>query len=272
MGIAANPGRLPTPDEIVSRAPVAVLTTSAALNIGIGPHPIGKRIRLDLGHGRKVWLTVIGIVPDVRRGPDFSIWDTPVFSSLALPTDTNGTQLMIRVRSDGNEAVRELKAAFARIDLPVVISDLKPVSRDVGAFGTRARQRRGFLGAISLISLVLAAIGAYGLSSYVATARTKEIHIRIALGASLANVTRVVLGDLFGMALIGSVLGLLVATRFAEMLNVVLHGPRGTAVPLTQVPLAPAITGAALLLGISLLGSLVPIRKVTKQSLANGLR
>jgi predicted lysophospholipase L1 biosynthesis ABC-type transport system permease subunit len=80
------------------------------------------------------------------------------------------------------------------------------------------------------------------------------------------------LGDLFAMALGGSILGLVIASRFAEMLNVVLRGPRGTPVPLTQVPLAPAIAGAALLLGISLLGSLVPIRRVTKQSVANGLR
>lgn len=270
LGVVASSGRLPTSDEITSRAPVAVLTASAALNVG--PHPIGRRIRLNASHGRLVWLTVIGVVPDVRRGPDFSIFDTPVFSSLSPPSDSNATRLMIRVLGDADASVHTLEKAFARIDVPVVISDVKSVSSEVGAFEARARQRRGFLGAISLVSLILASIGAYGLSSYIATARAKEIYIRIALGGSLANVTRAVLGDLFAMALGGSILGLVIASRFAEMLNVVLRGPRGTPVPLTQVPVAPAIAGAALLLGISLLGSLVPIRRVTKQSVANGLR
>ena len=207
-----------------------------------------------------------------RRGPDFPIFDIPVISSLSLPSDSNGTRLIIRVRGDADAAVQELKRAMTRIQLPVVVADLKPVASEVGAFDARASQRRGFLGAISLLAIMLAAIGAYGLSSYVAAARTKEIHIRIALGAPLANVARVVLGDLFGMAIGGSMLGLLAATRFAEILNIVLRGPRGGAVSLTQVPLAPAVTGATVLLGISLLGSLVPIRRVTKQNLVTGLR
>jgi ABC-type antimicrobial peptide transport system permease subunit len=120
-----------------------------------------------------------------------------------------------------------------------------------------ARMAAGALGSFGVLALVLAAVGIYGVMSYVVAGRTREIGLRMALGAQSANVRRLILRQGMTLALIGSIIGLALAFASTRLLKSVLYGVDAMD-PITFI-------GVTLLLGtVALLACLLPANRATR--------
>ena len=113
------------------------------------------------------------------------------------------------------------------------------------------------LGVFALVGLALAAVGLYGVISYTVTQRTREIGVRMALGAQRADVLRLVVGEGMKLVFIGALLGLGGALALTRLMKALLFGVNSTD-PLTFIVIA------ALLLGVALLACWIPARQATK--------
>jgi putative ABC transport system permease protein len=215
---------------------------------------LGRRISFQSDAGP--WLEVVGVA---RDGKYWTIGEAPqlfVYSPLAQSYSSTAT-LVVRAEGDPRSLANSIRAEVSKIDPALPLFDVKTMEEHMGVSLFPARVAATLLGGFGLLALLLAAMGVYGVVSYSVAQRTREIGIRLALGARARDVLRLVAGR--GMALVaaGLIAGLasaLVLTRFMEG---VLYGVSATdALTFTLVVL--------LLAAVALLACLVPARRATK--------
>lgn len=258
IGIRLQHGREITPQDD-ERAPLVLLVSeSFAARFWPADDPIGKRIKLPFNPGRKdePWRTVIGIVGDVKQyGLDKPSANAvylphaqyPVsFMTLVAQTSVNPTELIGTVR----QTVQQLDPD----QVPMQISTMQDVM--VGSVQTQ-RFSMFVLAAFAMLALALAAVGIYGVMSYMVAQRTHEIGIRIALGAGMRNILRLVLGNALWLAGVGILLGAAAAFALTRLMKSLLFGVAPTDL-LTFVVVCVAL-GA-----VALIASYLPARKATK--------
>jgi predicted permease len=215
---------------------------------------LGRRISFQSDAGP--WLEVVGVA---RDGKYWTIGEAPqlfVYSPLAQSYSSTAT-LVVRAEGDPRSLANSIRAEVSKIDPALPLFDVKTMEEHMGVSLFPARVAATLLGGFGLLALLLAAMGVYGVVSYSVAQRTREIGIRLALGARARDVLRLVAGR--GMALVaaGLIAGLasaLVLTRFMEG---VLYGVSATdTLTFTLVVL--------LLAAVALLACLVPARRATK--------
>jgi putative ABC transport system permease protein len=243
-------------DRDLENAPrVAMINQAlAALNFP-NENPLGKRISFG-NNGEPIWWEIIGVVANVRSlelreeaAPEFylsSLQDSFANMSVVVHTTVEPTSVAAAVRS-----------AAAEVDKSAAVSDVKTMDHIVSAAVTQPRFNVFLLGLFGGIALLLSAAGIYGVTAYSVTQRTHEFGIRLALGAQVGDVLRMIIRQ--GMLLIsaGIVVGLLASLALTRLLRTLLFGVSVTD-PLTFV----AIT---LLLGlVALVACYIPARRATK--------
>jgi putative ABC transport system permease protein len=183
---------------------------------------IGKRFTFGTGADstQNPWLTVVGVVADMRR----TGVDMPVRSESFIPFGQNpslGSLVVIRSARDPLSLVPSVRAAMRAIDPNQPLSNIRTMDEMLSRLVAQRRFSATLVASFAVLALVLASIGAYGVTSYLVAQRTKEIGVRLALGADPKAVTRLVVFDgmrvgVFGL-LIG-VAGALATTRLASSL------------------------------------------------------
>jgi putative ABC transport system permease protein len=263
MKIPLLRGRLFTEADRQGAPKVALINDTARRRFWPGEDPIGKHIGVGMnGFGDGV--EVIGIVGDVRYGQ----MDEPAKPDVYI-TDAQSPRngLILYVRTTGNpagltETVRREVRALNR-DLPIF--DIKTMPERIAAATSRARFSAILLAVFAGIALSLSAVGIYGVMSYVVTQRTREIGIRMALGARQGDVLWLVLGRGIALAAVGTVGGVggaLAATRVLEtMLYEVKPGD-----PETYLSIA------GVLLVVALAASYIPARRAAWVEPSSALR
>jgi putative ABC transport system permease protein len=231
---------------------VVLINDAAARQFWPGEDPIGKPIGVGQG-GFGDRAEVIGIVGDVRYGQ----MDEPAKPDVYIPNLQSPRDfLILYARTDGNpaalvQAVRREVRALNR-DLPVF--NIRTMSERIAAATARARFSAILLAVFAAIALSLSAVGIYGVMSYVVTQRTREIGIRMALGARQGDVLSLVLSRGVALAAVGVVIGLggaLASTRVLEtMLYEVKPNDLGTYLAI-----------AGVLFAVALAASLIPARR-----------
>ena len=253
LGIPIRHGRDFTDRDVRDATPVALINETTARRYWPGEDPVGKRIKLGTINSQNPWITIVGVVGDVRH---FGLDDTAPpemyrpYSQAVWPVMT----VAVRTAGDPMMSGQTVRAALRRVDPDVAVSAPRSMGQIVGAStGYRSFPTR-LLTIFAGVALVLAAIGVYGVVGYLVTQRTREIGIRIALGARRAQVMQLVVGRSLLPIVVGLITGGAAAVGAARLLTSLLFRVQ---------PWDPAVLlGIVLVLGTAgVLASWVPARR-----------
>ena len=251
LGIDVLQGRAFTPEDRLGRPRVAIVSATAARRLWPDQDPIGRRIALGSPFGtdpsEPPW-EVVGVASDVVYWPVNGEPRAEIYTPYMQYTYAS---TMVIVRSDVPPAtlVPALRTALAATlpDLPM--HDVRTLEERMGAALSGRRFQAAVLGAFALVALGLAALGAYGLSSYTVRQRTRELGVRLALGATPLLLLRMVLAESTRVALAGLVPGLLIAMALARILQSSVEG-LVAAQPVTFVAVALGLAAVSALAAV----------------------
>jgi putative ABC transport system permease protein len=260
VGITLVRGRPFTEDDRAGRLPVAIVSQSVAHRFWPGADPIGERIALVERPRPEQWLTVVGVVEDVRQSPFDLDRAGAVYQPYSQVTNREWLGYMtfvVRTGGDPEPLAPMMRAALARVDedeAPQAIATLQSVvHRTVAEPEFQAR----VLTAFSISGLLLAAIGIYGVLASAVVERRREIGVRMALGADRRSVTRMVVRQTARLAAIGVGIGLAGALAVTHVLASLLYNVTPTD--------APAFAAAAaMLFAVALAAAIVPARRASR--------
>jgi putative ABC transport system permease protein len=255
MGLRLIGGRTFDDRDREEAPPAVIVNATFAKQYWPGQDPVGKRLRFD-DDPKEPWATVVGTVTDARqlglKQPAPPILYLP-FEQFVLPFTT------VNVRSTLPEpAIASLlKSQLAAIDPDLPFGDINPLEQDVTGDVAEPRFRAVLIGIFALLALVLAAVGVYGLISYTVTQQTREIGIRVALGAAPSQVILPTLRTGVVLAMTGIGFGLVGAYIAGRALSAFLFGVQ-PGDPLTFAGVA------TLLLLVAAAASYIPSRRALK--------
>ena len=243
--------------------PVVVVNAAMAQRHWPGQSALGRRI--DIAGAAR---TVVGVGRDFRTG---SLRDGPVpqvYLPLAQGMATVGLQpvtLLVRAASPRTDAVSAVRAEIRRLDPSLPVSGLRTYEAALGSQLVPQRLGSALLGLFGLLSLTLAAVGIYAVISYSVAGRTREIGIRIALGARAADVSSLVVAQSARPVAVGLALGIALGAAAARLLRGFLYGVS---------PSDPTTFGVviALLLGSALAAAYLPARRASRIDPIRALR
>jgi putative ABC transport system permease protein len=253
MGIPLR-GRDFRDDENKKESRVAIVNETFAKKFSNGEDPIGRRFNW---HGPKdPFFEIVGVVPagkynSLGEDPKAALY-TPLYRDY-----TGMVTVVARTRSDPRQVLNALRNEVHKLDPSISVHAAKTLKEHLGISLFPARMAAIALGSFGMLALVLAAVGIYGVMSHVAAGRTREIGLRIALGAQLSDVQKLILKQGMVLAAIGSLCGLLIAFGGARMMKSLLYGVSASD-PITFTCVA------LLLLSIALLACWVPARRASR--------
>ena len=262
MGIPLIGGRTFARDDKPPATTVVIVNTLLVRKYFGGENPVGKRIRF--GPPGQPWITVVGVVGDTRNlGVESD--PSPViyipFRHFMLPF------MSVVMRGDGGAAAAgtAVREAMKGVDAELAVDEVLPMRTVLRESIATARFGTLLVGAFALSAVLLAAIGLYGLISYSVAQRTREIGIRVALGARPAQVMAPVIREGMTLASIGVALGLACALAATKLISSYLFGV-GPTDPLTFTAVATT------LLIVAFLASYIPSRRALRVDPLTALR
>jgi putative ABC transport system permease protein len=253
-------GRCFTEAEVRDNARVILISEVLAQRFFAGEDPMGQRLRLD-SLGQEPY-EIIGIVGDVRhRGLDIELRQTIYFPTLRLGYGN----LVVRSVTDPASLAAAVRKVVLAIDPNQPVASVKKMEEWVADSVAQPRYRMLLLSVFSAVAMLLSVVGIYGVVSYVVTQRTREIGLRMALGARRWNVLSLVIEQGMKLALSGVGIGVVAALALTRVLRNLLYEISATD-PLTFLCVA------LILIGVALLACLVPARRSTKVDPMEALR
>lgn len=263
LDIPVIEGRLFGPGDARGGTPVVVVNQTLAKLFYPKTSAIGRRIRPP-GNGDQEapWLTIVGVVADVKQGGLDQKTGTEVYFLHDQAQETVGfvprtMYLVLRTQKDPMSLVAGVREEIRRIDPTLPLADVRPLDEVVHDSVGQPRFLASLVLIFSLVALTLAAVGTYGVLAYMVELRTREIGVRMALGAQALQVLRMILGQ--GALLVG--LGLVLGVAGAVALRKVL-----ASVLFNVAPTDPLIFGFVFLVlsGIGLLACYLPARRAMR--------
>jgi putative ABC transport system permease protein len=262
-------GRSFTAADRADAAQVAIVNEKMASLYWKDGNPIGRRIRMG-SNGERPWVTVVGVVADLQHNGLGSMVKEKFYRPHAQFAQSTGfairnMTLVVKTPGDPMTLVGAIRHEIAATDPSLPVAAIRPMTDVVDSAGSAPRFTGWLLGLFAALALTLAAIGIYGVLAYLVSQRTREIGIRIAVGAAPSSVLRLIIGRGLRLALQGVVIGLVAAfigTRVMVALLYQVH-PRD---PLTfvAVPLVLSL--------VAMLASVIPALRAMRVDPINALR
>jgi putative ABC transport system permease protein len=264
--IAALKGRSFTDEDRIGASRVALVSRTLAERAWPGGDSLGKRFKTpfrDAYGEANAWIEIVGVVDDVKYGavedapepvvylPAWQPLGTP--QALSLAPDT----LSIRTTVDPASLIAAVRREAQSLDKGMPLYDISAMTDRAARATSRYRYSALLMGLFAGLALALAAVGIYGVMAYSVSARTREIGVRVALGAQAGDILCFIIAD--GVALIGAgtLLGLLAAFVSTRVLKSQLYGIDATD-PLTFLAVSLALAAVALS------ACYIPARRATK--------
>jgi putative ABC transport system permease protein len=261
LGIPVIAGRAFTRQDVDPGVRPVLVSRSLAERLWPGKSPLGRRLAVGASD-QPEWRTIVGVVGDVRvRG----LAETPVprvYYPMLRASGKNeifipyGFSLVVRGQGDPSRLVAPVRAAVRSLDPNLPLSDVRPLTDLAARSIVRTTFTMLLLVVAAAVALLLGAVGIYGVISYVVGKRTREIGVRMALGARREDISRMVLREGLGVLLAGVAAGLVAALAATRLMRSLLYGVSPTdSLTFAAVPL--------LLVAVALLASWVPAQRAS---------
>jgi putative ABC transport system permease protein len=223
---------------------VAIINETMAHHLWPGREAVGKRFKAGLADSASPWFTVVGIVRDMRRQGLEREPAPQMFEALSQNPPRLATLLVRTAFDDPLQMAGPVQAAVRRIERYIPLYGVTSLESQLGGFLAQRRFQTSLLIGFSMVSLLIAIIGIYGLIQYSVTTRTHEIGIRVAVGASSDAIFRMVMAEGLALSLTGSALGLIAALWASRLTASLLFGVAAND-PITYITVAVLLTATA---------------------------
>jgi predicted permease len=255
-------GRAFTESDRAGAPDVVVITESVARRYWPDEDPVGRRVRFSWGPGDEQ--EIVGIVGDVKHDG----LDRPAYGMIFRPVSQftqQGFSILVRVEGDALAMAEAARRTVLTLDPAIPIANLRTMETVVRASVADRRTTMLLLSGFAVLALVLAAVGVYAVTAHAVAQRTREIGVRIAIGARASDVLRMVLRQELGAVALGVAAGLAAAAAATRVLATSLYG-----VGATDPATFAAVAG--LLIAVALLATWVPARRATRVDPMGALR
>ena len=238
---------------------VIIINETLARRYFPGEEPIGRRMTLnDEDPKEEDWATIVGIVKDTKsRARDLTA--SPI-AEMYMPfaqQPESSPALMIRTTNNPESIAAAVRHEVQTIDKTQLVHSVRTLDSVMSEAVAAPRFRTSLLGVFAVIAVILALVGIYGVMSYAVTQRTREIGIRMALGARAVDVLKLIVRNGMGPVLLGVALGLAGAIGLTRLAVSLLFG----VTPTDAVTLATVTVGLVL---VALISCCIPARRATK--------
>jgi putative ABC transport system permease protein len=256
LGIPLLAGRNFSDNDTPNSEPVCIVSKSVAESLWPRREAVGQKLLVGRLSDTNLWHRVIGVVGDTKwhaaeTGSGFEVyyshrqWPVPAFHTL------------LRVEGDLTSLIPQVRRVIHEVNPDIAINEIKPMDEVI----TEALWQRRLWGALFAlfagVALLLAAVGIYGVMSYLVSQRTREIGVRMALGAQTGAVLRLIVGQGLKVVVIGVVIGLLAALALARLMKSLLLDVAATD-PLTFAAMS------LLLVCVAAVACFIPARRAAK--------
>lgn len=254
LGIRLVRGRAFSDRDAKGSTPVIIVSERLAKEMFPGQDPIGRRIRS--WRDENVYREIVGVVADVYYG----FFTERLGNAVYIPHSQSAwgaLQFGIRTTGDPAAVLPSVRAAIWSVDKKLTISQVITMDEIVETGMSRPRFTMFLLGAFGATALLLAAIGIYGVVAYGVQQRTREIGIRIALGAARRDVLRMVARGALALAAAGVSVGLAGALAVTRLMTTLLYG-------VSPTDLATFLAVAGILIAVTVVAAFVPARRASR--------
>ena len=277
IGVPLLSGRFFTPADTADTQLVAIVNHKLAEHYWPGSNPLGKRLRLGMQETNTPWVTIVGVVADVKESspdvPNKEQYYEPVaqvekdIGPFASPTDLNGNggYIVVRTALEPEQMAKVLRATVRSIDAQLPLTQVQSMERTVSDSEAPRRFNTAVISAFAIAAVLLAALGMYSVIAFSAALRAQEMAIRMALGSQRAGILGLVFVSAAKLAVAGCAIGLLGAAAASRLLGTFLFGVS----PFDPLVLALA---AAFVMLLAWLASLLPARRAASIDLMSALR
>lgn len=262
LGIALLRGRAFTRNDNATTPPVALINEALTRQFFTSTDPIGKFVTAG---ENGVPMEVVGVVGDVKQNGLASDARPMLYTSYLQNPESPTMTLVVRTEGDPQRATGMVRAAVQAIDADQPVAEVLTMDQRMARSVASRKLTVLLLLVFAGIGLALAAVGIYGVMSYAVVQRTREIGVRMALGAERRDILRMVVGQALVLTLVGIAIGLAGAFAIVRVLASLLYGV-GTTDPPTYVTVVLVLTT------IALLASYVPGHRATEVDVATALR
>jgi putative ABC transport system permease protein len=266
MGIELLRGRQFTPDEAVTPNSSVIISQSAAARLWPDRDPLGQRIRRT--GDTPQWFTIVGVVEDVKQDDWRDAGEAIVYFPLTGPAPATWAM------SSPAYVVKSPRAASLGREVRELVRQVAPeapVYRDftMEFLAQRSMVQLSFtmltLGVVSVLAMILGAVGLYGVLAYVVAERTREIGVRMALGATAGAVRRMVVSQGAKVVLLGTIIGVAAALASTRLLDALLY-------EVDALDPVVFVAMSIMMIGIGMLASYVPARRASNVDAIESLR
>ncbi len=259
VGVEIVRGRAFNDSDGPDGAPVVIISAAMAARFWPGRDAVGRTLRSGgIEH------TVVGVARDAKVR---SLGEAPrpfLYRPYAQAF-TSFMTVIARTSTDAQKTVLDMVALARRLDPEIIIFETKTMERHLAVMLLPHRLSALLVTAFGALALLLASIGLYGVVSYAVAARSREVGIRMSLGANPRSVARLLLGDGMRLVAVGGVIGLVLSFLAAQLLGRLLYGITATD-PIT-FGLVPVV-----LMSVALLAAWIPARRASAVNPVNALR
>jgi putative ABC transport system permease protein len=226
LGIPRIEGRLLSTQDSAETLPVVVINRAMAKRYWRDENPVGKRFRLRANGTPPSWLMIVGVVGDIHQGgldtapvPEFYTPFTQDYFPFAAPS-------VLFVRSDGDpqNLIPAVRDEIGAVDKSLPVSEIQTMEDVLANWLAPRRFNLLLMSVFAAVALTLAAVGIYGVVSYSVSQRTRELGVRVALGAQRRDLLALVIRQGLVLAVTGVVMGLVVSFGLTRWLATLLFG------------------------------------------------
>jgi ABC-type antimicrobial peptide transport system permease subunit len=257
-GVPIIAGRAYSNDDRGDRPPVIVVSRALAQREWPDESAIGKRIKVN-----GAWRTIVGVAGDIETERPSTDPPETFYAPLEQLTLRAAPALVVRTRSDVADAAAEIRRVVQGVEAGVTVGRVDRMDDLVAASLADDRLRTELIALFGAIAALLAAVGTYGVAATSAARRTREMAIRVAVGASSGSIARLIVGSA-AKGVLGAAAGLVLSQLGVRILSPYIYGVRITD-PIVY-------TGVGVLLAITTLAATwIPARRATRVRLVDTL-